>query len=199
VKSPVFPIGKAPSHRTVGVGGARIAPKDNRPLPQGPISRQYLRLPYSRHIASYRRRRADTRYHARHEARQQHSEQCQTDPLYRRGPNPRSEEDWHNVQKLGGPDGVLVAAGGTVAGYTLYLRAEVQPLSTIGFNETRYKVTISERLQPGTKNHEALTARTHARESRIHDPFSTSGTHIAPKDNTALYQGPIFSRRLNLK
>jgi arylsulfatase len=48
-----------------------------------------------------------------------------------------------------GADGVLVAAGGTVAGYTLYTKSGRPTYEYNWFSQTRYKVTSSEKLQPG--------------------------------------------------
>ena len=48
-----------------------------------------------------------------------------------------------------GADGVLVAAGGIVAGYTLYIKDGKPTYEYNWFTQSRYKVTSSERLQPG--------------------------------------------------
>ena len=46
-------------------------------------------------------------------------------------------------------DGVLVAAGGLVAGYTLYVRDGKPVYEYNWFSQNRYKVTSSEKLSPG--------------------------------------------------
>ena len=49
----------------------------------------------------------------------------------------------------GGADGVLVAAGGTVGGYTLYIKDGRPTYEYNWFTQIRTKVTSSEKLQPG--------------------------------------------------
>ena len=53
-----------------------------------------------------------------------------------------------DVPKEGG-DGVLVAAGGIVAGYALYIQDGKPTYEYNWFSQARYKVTSSEKLQPG--------------------------------------------------
>src|SRR5215467_905003 len=48
-----------------------------------------------------------------------------------------------------GGDGVLVAAGGIVAGYALYIKDGKPTYEYNWFTQSRYKVTSSEKLQPG--------------------------------------------------
>jgi arylsulfatase len=48
-----------------------------------------------------------------------------------------------------GADGVLVAAGGVVAGYVLYIKDGKPTYEYNWFTQSRYKVTSSEKLQPG--------------------------------------------------
>jgi arylsulfatase len=48
-----------------------------------------------------------------------------------------------------GADGVLVAAGGVVAGYTLYIKDGKPNYEYNWFTQSRYKVTGSEKLKPG--------------------------------------------------
>jgi len=48
-----------------------------------------------------------------------------------------------------GADGVLVAAGGIVGGYALYIKDGKPTYEYNWFTQTRYKVTSSEKLQPG--------------------------------------------------
>jgi arylsulfatase len=52
------------------------------------------------------------------------------------------------MPKQGG-DGVLVAAGGTVAGYTLYIKDRKPTYEYNWFSQVRYKVTSAERLREG--------------------------------------------------
>jgi arylsulfatase len=53
-----------------------------------------------------------------------------------------------DVPKEGG-DGALVAAGGIVAGYVLYIQDGKPTYEYNWFSQARYKVTSSERLSPG--------------------------------------------------
>ena len=48
-----------------------------------------------------------------------------------------------------GGDGVLVAAGGTVGGYTLYIKDRTPVYEYNWFSQARYKVTSSQPLAPG--------------------------------------------------
>ena len=54
------------------------------------------------------------------------------------------------VPKTGNTDGVLVAAGGTVGGYCLYVRAGRPVYEYNYFNLARYRVSAPDKLAPGT-------------------------------------------------
>jgi arylsulfatase len=82
----------------------------------------------------------------------------------------------------GGGDGVLVAAGGTVGGYVLYVKDGKPAYEYNWFSQQRYKVQSSENLSPGS--------------AAIRMEFKYDGGGVGKGGTATLFiTGPGFFRR----